>query len=298
LYKKDSTEYADSFSYDINGKPNKYPENGSDLLFSPNICMPTLENSFGVDVPKDIDIIFNEIGCDGVFWDEMEYSGPRYHYGKPWDGCTGIINPSTHEIENYRSSIILLSQPWRVKMFDRIFKDGKLIVGNTNAQTETMTKYHFPRFAELVAGVSPFNGHLYTPIAYGNSGFYQSLPNKLEERTTACYREMVKMLDTANLYYWTVYIEDYLEPSHKMFCGYMFPFTPIELHKGYVIGKERIITAVSGKFGWGDKSRHEVHVFNDTGVEVEWKTKTIEKDNAIFTEISLPEYYSAVILRK
>jgi len=45
----------------------------------------------------------------------------------------------------------------------------------------------------------------------------------------------------------------------------MFPITPMELHEGYIIGKERIVTNRSGLFGWGDNSKHEVHVFNEEG---------------------------------
>ena len=32
--------------------------------------------------------------------------------------------------------------------------------------------------------------------------------------------------------------------------NHLFPFTPVELHEGWVVGKERIITAVSGVFTW------------------------------------------------
>jgi len=33
----------------------------------------------------------------------------------------------------------------------------------------------------------------------------------------------------------------------------MYPITPIELHEGYIIGKEKIVTAVSGTFYWNKK---------------------------------------------
>ena len=32
--------------------------------------------------------------------------------------------------------------------------------------------------------------------------------------------------------------------------NHMFPFTPVELHAGWLVGKERIITTVSGSFVW------------------------------------------------
>ena len=287
-------KYKDSCSYDLNGKQAIYGGKCDGIY--PPLFYPTLDNSFGKVATKEIDIILDECGADGVYWDEMEFSGVRYQYGEPWDGYTGIINQATHKIERYRSSVILLSQPWRVKMLERIFKAGKLVFANTAAQTETMTKYQFPRFAEAAAGVSGLTTHLYTPIVLGQIGG-QDLKNA-NKRAINSYREMLKMLNQGALYYYGFYYENYSEPPYKMLCAYMFPITPIELHKGYVIGKERIITAVSGKFGWGDKSNHEVHVFNDKGREVKFETKKIEKDGAYFTEINLPEYYSAAIIKK
>ena len=55
---------------------------------------------------------------------------------------------------------------------------------------------------------------------------------------------------------------------YRTLTYYMFPFTPIELHEGYVIGEERIITAKSGLYGWRDASGHRIHVFDEFGMEV------------------------------
>jgi hypothetical protein len=85
----------------------------------------------------------------------------------------------------------------------------------------------------------------------------------------------------------------------------MFPITPIELHEGFIIGKERIITNRSGLFGWNDKSQHEIHIFDRTGREVELKdikaptvAKTYEKDGARWTELRLGEGWSAAIIKQ
>ena len=79
----------------------------------------------------------------------------------------------------------------------------------------------------------------------------------------------------------------------------MFPITPMELHAGYIIGKERIITKKSGLFGWNDLSVHEVHVFNAEGKEaVGCNAPMMTKDGTNFTELRLPEDWSAAILRK
>jgi hypothetical protein len=80
----------------------------------------------------------------------------------------------------------------------------------------------------------------------------------------------------------------------------MFPFTPIELHSGWLVGKERILTAVSGDFGWrGEKPDVDVFVFDELGREVKdypYSIKDTEQDR-IFT-LELKTDHCAAIIKK
>ena len=77
-----------------------------------------------------------------------------------------------------------------------------------------------------------------------------------------------------------------------------YPSTPLEINAGYVIAAERIITKVSGSFGWNDASKHTVYVYDHTGREVKkHNMKTVASDGKVFTEIRLPMNWSAVIVR-
>ena len=132
---------------------------------------------------------------------------------------------------------------------------------------------------------------VYTPIQLGNH-----LIGKQAEDPAVIYRQMLEGLDFGVLYYY--YTIRYI-PDHHTLTQYMFPITPLELHKGYIIGKEKIITKVSGLYGWDDSSKHEVHVYDDKG----WPVKNFEAPfktvkNRTYTELRLPEDYSAVIIRK
>ena len=70
---------------------------------------------------------------------------------------------------------------------------------------------------------------------------------------------------------------------------HLFPFTPIELHAGYLIGKERILTARSGLFGWGDKSRARVFVYGAQGTLVpDFKAPTQMIKGANYAAVRLP----------
>jgi hypothetical protein len=47
--------------------------------------------------------------------------------------------------------------------------------------------------------------------------------------------------------------------------NFLSVITPFELREGYVVGKERIVTAISGKYAWKNPAKPEVLVFDVTG---------------------------------
>ena len=110
-------------------------------------------------------------------------------------------------------------------------------------------------------------------------------------------RVMLAALDFGCVYHW--YNDLTVRPTHPHLVQYMYPITPVELHAGYIIGKERIITKTSGMFGWNDASTHEVHVFDDTGREVEgFDAPQLREDGVTWTELRIAEDWSAVIVKK
>jgi hypothetical protein len=60
----------------------------------------------------------------------------------------------------------------------------------------------------------------------------------------------------------------------------MFPITPVELHDGWILGKERIITARSLEVLWEKTSKPVVHMFNVVGKEVKAKERSqVSREN-------------------
>lgn len=263
------------------------------------IYVPTHENAFGRDVSRNVEIMLapqpDGLGCDGVYWDEFEYSRYQYAYrvaedgrgGLPWDGVSADIDPKTLKIVRLKSSVELISQPFRLALARSILARGPL-VGNGQPHTRTMVQLHFPRFVETGSISRCSLAQTFSPIALGDH---------LTERSEQdAYRVMLRALDFGCLYYW--YNDMTVAPTHPHLTSYMFPATPIELGEGYMIAKERIVTNRSGLFGWGDSSRHEVHVFDDQGREAPgFKAPTVVQDGATFTELRLPEDFSAAIVR-
>ena len=111
------------------------------------------------------------------------------------------------------------------------------------------------------------------------------------------YRVMLRALDYGCVYYW--YNDLTVIPTHPHLTQFMFPITPLELHEGVLIGKERILTNRSGLFGLGDDSRHVVHVFDEEGREVkDVKAPTITRGGKTFTELRIAEGWNAAIVTK
>lgn len=252
------------------------------------IFFPTSTNAFGRAMARNVDLILEEIGADGVYWDEMEYSAQQYHYGEPWDGCSADIDPETHGIARLKSSVALISQEWRVALAERILARGPLIA-NGQPHTRTLARLKFPRFVETGSPSHCAAAQLFSPIALGDH---------LTERSQEdAYRMMLLALDYGCLYHW--YNDMTVIPTYPTLTEHMYPFTPVELHEGWLVGRERIITKRSGLFGWGDNSRHEVRAYDENGRELrDFKAPLVQRDGANFSELRLGEGWSAVVIAK
>lgn len=251
------------------------------------LFFPTETNSYGPAIAKNVDIILDDIKADGVYWDEHEYSRFQFHYGEPWDNVSGDIDPKTMKVTNLKSCVTLLTEPWRVKLANHILSRGPL-VGNGVPHTRATAALKFPCFVETGSITNCALSHLYSPIALGDH---------LTERSELdAYENVLAALDYGCVYHW--YNDMTVIPTHKTLTSHMYPITPIELHQGYIIGKERIITKVSGLFGWGDASPREVHAYDAEGKEApDFNAPLIEQDGKTYTELRIAEGWSAAILR-
>ncbi len=274
--------FADARVLLADGKQADYGEPWDRIFF------PTEMNSYGPEIAKNVDQILDQIKADGVYWDEHEYSRWNYHYGEPWDGISGDIDSATMKLMRLKSSVTLLSAPWRLALAKKILARGP-IVGNGVPFTRELAGLTFPCFVETGSITNCTQAHLYSPIALGDH---------LTERSEKdAYGTMLAALDYGCVYHW--YNDVTVIPTHVAFTHYMYPFTPVELHAGYVVGRERILTKVSGLFGWGDHSAHETHVFNDSGCEVaNYPAPLVEKDGKTYTELRLAEDWAAAIIKR
>ncbi len=252
------------------------------------LFVPLADNRYGPAIARNIDLILDDIKAEGVYWDEHEYSAYHYHYGPPWDGVSGDIDRTTMRVTRTKSDVTLLTESWRLAQAKRILARAPLI-GNGSPVTAAMAALKFPCFVETGSITNCTRNHLYSPIALGDH---------LTERSEAdAYRTMVAALDYGSLYHW--YNDVNVMPTHPTLTRYMYPFTPVELHAGYVLGTDRIVTNRSGLYGFGDASRLEAHVFNDQGVEVaDFDAPTVTRDGKTWIELRIGEDWSAAILKR
>ena len=246
---------------------------------------PTLTNAYGKEMDQDVEWILHTLDADGFWWDM--YNGYGMHYGEPWDGWSADIDSRTHAIIRKKSSTALISWPWRKKTLERMFAEGRTVIANGGPMMTSEYAYHFPRAAET-AGIGNLSWmHFFTPIALGD--------HTTEHNEADCYKHMLKALDWGGIYYW---YSSHNRPTRPTLTSHMFPFTPIELHGGYVIGKERILTNRSGLFGWGDMAAFEAHVFDRVGKETDKiKVPRVVKNGKAYAEVRIPEGYSVAIVR-
>lgn len=294
--------YFHSFISTEPGAPEKYPE---DRVLDPRgrqvkypyryplpLFYPTLENRYGRELRKYFEVIFDVLGCDGVYWDEMAHTCVDYTYDR-WDRRSADVDRRTFRIARKKAALPLICQPWKVRMVREALGRGKRIVANGSPLTETMRRFKFPRFQETASIWNIVRGHLYTPIGLGD---HLTIRSELDEA-----RQMRMNLDVGGLFYFYPVVGETYEKA----VSRMFPFTPVEIREGVLIGRERIITNRSGIFGFGDRSGHEVYIYGPEGREVGrgegiegLSVRTFERGGKVYTELRLPPRFLAVIERR
>ena len=184
----------------------------------------------------------------------------------------------------------LYCQAYQVQQAQRVLKAGKMLIGNGEPVTETMTKVRFPRFVEAWNAGSLRNAHLYTPLGLGS-------PSKLR-REDDILPGIRSHIENGGLWYYYLGWNQ-VRLTRPCAAARLFPFTPIELHAGYLIGKERIVASRSGVYGWGDKSAVKVYAYGPTGEELkDFKAPRRIIGGKAYTELKLPPGAIGIIERQ
>lgn len=274
--------YADSRLIDARGQHLSYP-----YSYRLPLYLPTLENSYGRALWGYVDAILEDIGAAGIYWDEMSHSVLWYAEQAPWDGVSVAIDPASHRVIRRITSVPLIMQPLKLAIIDHIRERGAFLMANTQAPTRTMTREQIVRFVETGSFSAVVETHLGCPLGLGN---HHPDPTAATAASNA-----LGILRESGLYYGHHYVR---EPEEWNFFAPMFPFTPVELRAGVVIGEDRICTAVSGRFGFPDGAPAEVYVVGGDGLRVpDPDVKEINEGGRRLYEIRMPGDQFAIIVR-
>ncbi len=240
-----------------------------------------------------VKFLLDEAGTDGFYIDEFSQGwGGGFPSYEGWDGVSVATDSRSGEIRRKYVDCSLAGIEARVKLVDYALKRGCVVIANTYSTSMDEQSLPVNRFSETWGsfdpmltpdGVEPppiadlFRGNLASPIGLGILG-------KPEKKDTA--RRMMKAVATY-LRHGTLFYHYYLEDIPELGPGsgeygpvnHTFPITPLELHKGWVLGKERILTCVSGKYDWKHPDKPKVYRFDLDGREAPTAfpvTRTIE----------------------
>ena len=246
---------------------------------------PAVGNSYQEAMKQVVDMCLDadKIGADGIYWDEVEMMSAWQTFDT-WDGHSAMLDDQ-HRILRKFADAHLISLQAKVELTEYIRSKGGSLIGNSCARTETMMKLGFPRFVETAGEWYPARSHLYTPISLGDH-----LTVKTFEDLLADIR---RKLMWGTVYYY------YARPAqpYPTITQHMFPFTPVELHRGWLVGQERIITCVPGTFSFGDEDPVKVYRYGADGALTENTGEERVEGNRRLVRLDLAEGEMAVVER-
>jgi hypothetical protein len=249
------------------------------------IYYPTPGNSFHNALMKSVDVLMDDLGCDGAFMDGF-MSGyiSQWTYDR-WDDHSAEIDPATKTIKRKMGSVILLSQPSMIEFTRKIRDKGGVVVANNTVYTRSIcNEKHIIFDNECASG--PEMHFAPTATVLG------APPFKTEKDV---YLDMLDKLSWGELF---LYYSDRFKLTYPSLAAREFPITFEEIRSGLVRGKERIITMNSGVYGWpGDRFLHAVHKFDSRGAPVPNDFNTTVDNTGVRTELKFRKNESAVIER-
>jgi hypothetical protein len=181
----------------------------------------------------------------------------------------------------------LAMQGLKLDIVHHLSKKGLFLMANTQPATRTMLREKIVRFVETGTYSAMINTHLGCPIGLGNHH-----PENTHADSALSVR---RILEYGGLYYGHWYRRD---PAPWNFTSVMFPITPEALGPGFVIGKERIHTAISGRFAFRDNAAADVYVVDADGARVKApQVGEIRLGRKRQYEIRMPSDHFAILVK-
>ncbi len=272
--------FKDSLVLDAKGKPIITMWKNTGATNPSYLMVPTLDNSFGKAIYETAKQYINDLGV-GIYNDEAEniaFNQMLLSYSN-FDGHTCFINPKTFTIEREVGIIPLASKPFRDKLVKMIQASGKPLLVNGPTGSKQTLKDKVQRMVEVQHNdYYAFEGNLQTPLGY------------MSQRCT--WKDFLRAFDMA-----TLPADCFKTELDHDISPYLFPFTTLEIHTGYMLAKERIVVTHSGNYGWVNQ-RDLVKVLHfDTNGKLTNKDFITTINSESRTKVELAEHEAVVLVR-
>ena len=297
------TLFPDSRVVDAAGNHVMYGPNSADYYcryFSPErfddghrwwIFYPTMENSFGKAMLDAIDYMLDDIGASAMYADGFVSGYARGHTYNTWDGQSVEIDPVTKCVKRKIGNVTLMSLPVLKAVTRKVAAKGGVVITNGQVGPRSLWKEHYFTTCETSGGDQLPICRLHvgpTVTAFGD-------PTRIKDRRDL-YLDFLDKLDWGALYFY--YGDRGFSVEEKMLIRHIYPFTLEELHAGWIKGSERIVTKVSGVYGWrGDRRMHKIYRSDSRGILVSNFDFSTADVGGVRTELRLGELESAVVER-
>jgi hypothetical protein len=243
--------------------------------------------------------LLDDVGLDAVYIDQFSLaygSTDRYTYDY-WDGHTVDIDAATGEVARKCADLGWVSAGARKQWVEFALQRGKVVVANSMPAVMELQSLPIFRFMET-QGYDPLaqgipdqpgcaKGQLGSPIGLGHQWNHQGAEFYLR---TVCAH-----LRYGLLYYY--YATDFsAEDGEYGPVNHMFPFTPVALHEGWVEGKERTITCVSGAFTRPAEPEPVTHLFDSHGREKQSGVSVERSGDGYRVQVRLDDWREVAVI--
>ncbi|HEX7009031.1 MAG TPA: hypothetical protein VF184_03560, partial [Phycisphaeraceae bacterium] len=254
---------------------------------------PAIGNSYYQYLRGLVDSVLkdNKI-CDGIYFDTFAYNYwskyGRWTYDR-WDGRSVDIDPQTWTIKAKKADLCKLTEDARYELVNYVRELGGFVQINHCILTRKMRSLHISAFQEYRQPMDLVRLHLTSPVALGYYPGYQDRTRWEDE--SDLFDDVREHLRWGVLtqVYWVVPL------NQSTIYKRMYPITPVRIGPGYVIGKERIVTLVSGTYTLGSAQEPMVWFYDAKGHECSSQKRTFVQNGRLYVQVTVPQDGAAVI---
>ncbi|MFH0964333.1 MAG: hypothetical protein V2A58_10020, partial [Planctomycetota bacterium] len=272
---------------------------------------PVLGNGQHEYLMEQVRFLLEEAGLDGVYIDS--YTSHFCSYDK-WDGISADIDPATGDITRRYTDCLLAGAESRKTLIEYVLSAGKVCVINGHAVARETRSLPAIRFDEMFSYVDPLAfadgekpplaaklcyAHLSSPVGLGFK------PDALGQRGAENYAKVIMKAAIAYLrhgvlyYHYETFIPETGPGSGEYGpFNHMFPITPVRLGEGFVEGKERVVTCVSGTFDRPGAAAPKVLLFDLTGRPKSHQMRPVRTESGWRVAIALDDWQEIAVVEE